>query len=59
MAGKKPAPIIKNATPKLEPELNPKTKGPANGFLNSVCINNPETDKPIPTKMEVIAFGKR
>lgn len=47
------------ATPRLEPELNPNTYGPASGFLNNVCINNPEIDKPIPTKMAVMAFGRR
>lgn len=45
------------ATPKLEPELNPKTYGPANGFRNKVCINKPEIDNPIPTKIAVIALG--
>ncbi len=47
------------ATPKLEPELNPKTYGPASGFLNKVCIINPEIDKPIPTKTAVNALGNR
>lgn len=50
-------PKINNATPKLAPEEIPKTKGPANGFLNKVCINNPEIDNPEPTKIAVIAFG--
>jgi hypothetical protein len=54
-----PVPRINNATPKLAPLLNPKTKGPANGFLNNVCINKPQIDKPEPTKMAVIAFGNR
>lgn len=53
----KPEPKITNATPKLAPELIPKTKGPANGFLNNVCINNPEIPKPEPTRIAVIAFG--
>lgn len=57
--GNKPAPKITIATAKIAPELNPKTSGPANGFLNNVCINNPLTDKPTPTKTAVIAFGKR
>jgi hypothetical protein len=57
--GKIVAPIMTKATPKLEPELNPKTYGPANGFLNKVCINKPEIDKPIPTKAAVMAFGNR
>ena len=50
-------PKITKATPKLAPELIPKTKGPANGFLNKVCIKSPEMPKPEPTKMAVIAFG--
>ena len=54
-----PAPKITSATPKLAPELIPKTKGPAKGFLKSVCINNPEIPKPEPTKTAVNAFGKR
>lgn len=52
-------PKIKSATPKLAPEEIPKTKGPANGFLNKVCINNPEIDNPDPTKIAVIALGIR
>ena len=56
---KKPEPKITKATPKLAPELIPKTKGPANGFLNSVCINKPEMPKPEPTKIAVKAFGNR
>ena len=58
-AGKKLEPKTTNATPRLEPELNPKTYGPANGFLKKVCINNPLTESEIPTKIAVIAFGKR
>lgn len=50
-------PKINNATPKLAPEEIPKTNGPANGFLNNVCINKPLIDKPEPTKIAVIAFG--
>ena len=52
-------PKINSATPKLAPEEIPNTKGPANGFLNNVCINKPQIDKPEPTKMAVIAFGNR
>lgn len=52
-------PKINKATPKLAPEEIPKTKGPANGFLNKVCINKPAIDNPEPTKMAVIAFGNR
>ena len=54
---KREEPKINKATPKLAPEEIPKTKGPANGFLNKVCINKPATDKPEPTKIAVIAFG--
>ena len=50
-------PNINKATPKLAPELIPSTNGPANGFLNNVCINNPLIDNPEPTKTAVIAFG--
>ena len=56
---KKVAPIMAKATPKLAPELIPKTNGPASGFLNRVCINKPETPSPEPTIIAVIAFGKR
>ena len=56
---KTPAPNINRATPKLAPLLNPKTKGPAKGFLNNVCMMSPETAKPPPVKIAVIAFGKR
>ncbi len=54
-----PLPKITKATPRLAPEVIPKTKGPAKGFLNNVCINKPETPKPEPTKIAVMAFGKR
>ena len=52
-------PRISNATPKLAPEDIPKTKGPANGLRNKVCINKPLIDNPEPTKIAVIAFGNR
>ena len=54
---KKEVPKIKKATPKLAPEEIPKTNGPANGFLNNVCINKPQIDNPEPTKIAEIAFG--
>ena len=57
--GRKLEPKTTNATPRLEPELNPKTYGPASGFLKKVCINNPLTESEIPTKIAVIALGKR
>ena len=59
LIGKKAAPKTIVATPKLAPELNPKTSGPANGFLNKVCINSPLIDNPIPTRMAAMAFGNR
>ena len=52
-------PKINKATPKLAPDEIPNTKGPAKGFLNKVCINNPQMDNPEPTKIAVNAFGKR
>ena len=54
---KKEEPKISNATPKLAPEEIPRTNGPANGFLNKVCINKPLIDNPDPTKIAVIALG--
>lgn len=50
-------PRITEATPKLAPEVIPNTNGPANGFLNKVCISNPEMPNPDPTKIAVKAFG--
>ena len=52
-------PKIKIATPRLAPELIPKTNGPAKGFLNKVCINKPLMESPEPTKIAVIDFGRR
>ena len=48
-----------NATPKLAPELIPKTKGPASGFWKNVCICKPLSERAIPTKSAVIVRGKR
>lgn len=53
----KPDPKIIIATPKLAPEVMPSTNGPANGFLNKVCISKPEMPKPDPTNTAEIAFG--
>jgi hypothetical protein len=50
-------PSITNATPRLAPELMPRTYGPAIGFLKSVCICNPLTERAIPTIAAVRAFG--
>ena len=55
----KPEPKMSKATPRLAPEEIPNTNGPAKGFLNRVCINNPQIAKPEPTMIAVIAFGKR
>lgn len=52
-------PKIKIATPKLAPELIPNTKGPANGFLNKVCMSKPAIERPEPTKIAVIDLGNR
>ena len=48
---------IPKATPNVEPEEIPKTDGPANGFLNKVCINNPDKAIPAPHKIAVIVLG--
>jgi len=50
-------PKINKATPKLAPDEIPKTKGPAKGFRNNVCISKPLMDNPEPTKIAVTAFG--
>ena len=50
-------PKTNRATPKLAPELIPNTNGPANGFLNKVCINKPQIDNPEPTNTAVMALG--
>lgn len=50
-------PRITKATPRLAPEVIPSTNGPAKGFLNKVCISNPEIPSPEPTNIAVIAFG--
>ena len=54
----KPAkPNTMMATPKLAPALIPRTKGPARGFLNMVCICNPLTDNADPANIAVITLG--
>ena len=50
-------PRITNATPRLAPELMPRTSGPAIGFRKSVCICNPLNDNAMPTVNAVNAFG--
>ena len=55
---KKGIPVIMlNATNRLAPELIPKTYGPANGLLNSVCINKPETANPPPDRSAIAIRG--
>ena len=51
-------PKITIATPKLAPELIPRTKGPANGFLNKVCIRSPDIPKPEPARTAGERFWK-
>lgn len=47
------------ATPKLAPLLIPKMDGSAKGLRKSVCINKPETERPMPANKAVMACGKR
>lgn len=49
--------IILKATNKLEPELIPKTYGPARGLLNIVCISKPAIDNPLPAIIPIIKRG--
>ena len=53
------APRMNNATPRLAPELTPKTYGPASGLRNRVCICRPLTDNAAPAKMATKAFMRR
>ena len=50
---------ITMATPKPPPELIPKIKGPASGFLNKVCIWSPLIARALPARMAVSALGIR
>lgn len=54
---KKDNPMMKMATPKPAPELIPKMYGPAKGFLKSVCICSPQTERALPHKIAAIALG--
>jgi len=47
------------ATPRLAPELIPRTYGSAKGFRKRVCICNPLTDNAAPAITAVKAFGRR
>jgi hypothetical protein len=51
--------MVSIATPNPAPALTPNTSGPASGFLNSVCMSNPATDKDAPARIEVSALGMR
>lgn len=53
------APRIKSATPRLAPELTPKTYGPANGLRNRVCICKPLTESAAPARIATTAFIRR
>lgn len=48
---------VPKATAKLAPELIPKTYGPANGLLKSVCINMPAIAKDDPATIAIINRG--
>lgn len=50
---------INSATPNPEPELIPKTNGPAKEFRNKDCIKTPDTESAAPSINDVIALGKR
>ncbi len=50
---------MKIATPRLAPELTPRTYGPAKGLRKRVCINNPLTASDIPASRATTAFMRR
>ena len=50
---------VKSATPRLAPELIPRTYGPARGLRKSVCICRPLAESAIPAAMATITFGSR
>ena len=50
-------PITTKATPRLAPELIPRTSGPASGFRKIVCICSPLTLRAIPANIAANAFG--
>ena len=50
-------PITTKATPKLAPALIPRICGPANGFLNKVCMSKPLIDKNAPQSNAPNALG--
>ena len=60
IAPKAPPPMsITTATPNDAPDVIPNIDGPANGFENAVCNNNPAAAKLAPASSAVIACGKR
>lgn len=52
---KMPVSRIVIATPSPAPLLIPNIEGSAKGFLNKVCISNPETDSAAPANNAVTA----
>ena len=50
---------VKSATPRLAPELMPRTYGPARGLRKRVCICRPLAERAIPAAMATITFGSR
>ena len=55
------APMVSTirATPRLAPELMPRTNGPASGLRNRVCICSPLTLRADPARTAVTALGSR
>ena len=51
------ASMVTQATARLAPELMPRTYGPANGFLKTICIMAPDTERAAPVKMAASALG--
>lgn len=54
---KMPVNKIVTATPRLEPLLTPSIEGSAKGFLKSVCIRSPATERAAPANKAVMACG--
>ena len=54
-----PVAIKLKATNKCEPDVRPKTEGPAKGLFNNVCNNKPATAKEAPEINAMVTSGKR
>ncbi len=54
-----PVAIKESATNKCEPEVRPKTDGPASGLFNKVCKSKPETDNAAPAISAITTSGTR